>query len=129
MRESFFVVVVIAGLVTACAGTGDKAPPPSERRIVGPKNYTVDWDLPETGTYWVPKEEERAMRAVSEACNAPLDVFVFHHVPRPPQFGYLGFRFEASVDDASRACVVSRLKAVPSLTIYPKKRRRGWPLD
>ncbi|MFT4251957.1 MAG: hypothetical protein QM608_05700 [Caulobacter sp.] len=125
MRAGFFVVTALAGVVSACAATGENLPPASERRIVGPEGYTVNWDLPETGAYWAPKAEEGGIRAASEACNAPLNVFVFHHLPRPPQFSYLGFRFEASVDDAARDCVVSRLKAVPSLTIYPKKHDRS----
>jgi len=58
---------------------------------------------------------------VGVGANHPLGVFIYYHLPRPPQYSYLGFRFEPAADAAARSCLVVRLKAVPSLTIYPKR--------
>ena len=94
----------------------------SQHVIIGPKGYTVDWGLPETGYYWIPTETENDIKATFDACGAPPSVFVYHHIPRPPWFSYFGIRFEPGVDERARTCVVTRLKAVPSLTVYPKRR-------
>lgn len=113
------VVVAALGLLTGCV-TSSAERQVSERRIIGPKGYTVDWDLPETGTYWLPMETENETKIATEACKANISVFIYHHLPRPPQFSYIGFRFEETTDDAARSCLIARLKAVPSLTIYSK---------
>lgn len=121
MHTNFLAMVMLVGVVTGCAAQQATIPVASDRRIVGPDDYTVDWDLPETGTYWVPKEEDDMIKVASETCKAQISVFVFHHIPRPPQYSYLGFRFDDAADDVARSCLISRLKAVPSLTIYPKR--------
>ena len=82
----------------------------------------VDWDLPETGTYWLPKGSEDLIKAASSKCQAAVSFFVYHHLPRPPQYSYIGFEFEGPVDAAAKACLLKDLQAVPSLTIYPKRR-------
>jgi hypothetical protein len=94
----------------------------SERRIAGPSGSTVDWDLPETDSYWIPKEAEKDVEPASLACEIDLNPFVYHHVPTPPQYSYIGFRFPPQAGEANKACVVARLKAVPALTVYPKKK-------
>lgn len=113
--------VIMACLLSGCVASRlpDQV---SARRIIGPEGYNVNWDLPETNYYWLPAETEHETKIASDACNAPISVFVYHHVPRPPQFGYIGFRFEGVVDEVARTCLISRLKAVPALTIYPKRR-------
>ena len=112
---------VILGLLAGCV-TSSVQHQVSGRGIIGPAGYSVDWDVPETGTYWLPRETETETKNASEICKAGISVFVYHHIPRPPQFSYIGFRFEETADDAARSCLVARLKAVPSLTIYPKRR-------
>ena len=112
---------VILGLLAGCV-TSSVQHQVSGRGIIGPAGYSVDWDVPETGTYWLPRETETETKNASEICKAGISVFVYHHIPRPPQFSYIGFRFEETADDAARSCLVGRLKAVPSLTIYPKRR-------
>lgn len=113
--------IALACLTAGCAGPRSGAIT-TERWIVGPKGYTVDWDLPETNTYWVPRVSDNLIQAVSEQCKAAVDVFVYHHLPRPPQYSYIGFKFADAVDDAAKLCLVDSLKAVPSMTVYPKRR-------
>lgn len=115
---------MIATIVTlpACAPTTGSKMIASEHVIVGPKGYTVDWGLPLTGDYWVPDETKGDIKAASEACNAPPSVFVYHHIPLPPWFSYLGLRFPGGTTEQQKSCVVSRIKAVPALTVYPKRR-------
>jgi hypothetical protein len=112
-----FLLTALAG----CAATHADFGPMSDRRVFGPTDYTVDWDLPETGEYWLPPETEDDIMPASRACEAVLNSFVYHHLPRPPQYSYFGFRFSEEVTEAQKACVVERLKAVPALTIYSKK--------
>ena len=109
--------------LSACATSNSASTAGSEHMIVGPKGYTVDWGLPETGDYWVPDDTQDDIKAASDACHAPPSVFVYHHIPRPPWFSYFGLHFDSGVEDAKKACVVARLKAVPALTVYPKRRR------
>ncbi|MDT7534951.1 hypothetical protein OVY48_16175 [Sphingobium sp. SA2] len=115
------VFIVMLGLLAGCA-TSSAQHQFSERGITGPEGYTVDWDVPETGTYWLPKETENETKIASEICKANISVFIYHHMPRPPQFSYIGFRFDEATDDAARSCLIARLKAVPSLTMHPKRR-------
>lgn len=116
---------MIATIVTlpACATTTGSKRIASEHVIDGPKGYTVNWGLPLTGAYWVPNETKDDIKAASDTCNAPASVFVYHHIPRPPWFSYLGLRFPDGTTEQQKSCVVSRIKAVPALTVYPKKRR------
>lgn len=115
---------MIATIITlpACATTTGSKMIVSEHIIVGPKGYTVDWGLPLTGDYWVPDETKGDIKAASDACNAAPSVFVYHHIPRPPWFSYLGLRFPDGTTEQQKSCLVSRIKAVPALTVYPKKR-------
>lgn len=108
--------------LSACATTDRPGYVASEHLIVGPKGYTIDWGLPYTGDYWVPKATQNDIKAASDACHAPPSVFVYHHIPRPPWFSYLGLHFSPDTDEQQKACVVTRIKAEPSLTIYPKRR-------
>ncbi len=112
--------IALACLTAGCAGPR-LAATTTEHRIVGPKGYAVDWGLPETSTYWVPKDSEKSIKAVSERCKAAVNVFVYHHFPRPPQYSYIGFKFADAVDEAAKSCLVDSPKAVPSMTIYPKR--------
>lgn len=108
--------------LAGCATSQQNIGPLSERRVIGPAGYTVDWDLLETDYYWVPMANENDLKPTSDQCKAPLSVFVYHHLPRPPQYSYLGFRFPPEVDTLAKSCVLSRLKAVQGLTVYPKKK-------
>lgn len=122
MRSTIcLILAALPALLEGCV-TSSSHDRTSERRIIGPKGYTVDWDMPETGTYWLPAETENETKAASEFCKASISIFIYHHMPRPPQFSYIGFRFEQATNDAARSCLIAKLKAVPSLTIYPKKR-------
>jgi len=121
MHTNFLAIVMLVGVVTGCAAQQATIPVASDRRIVGPNDYTVDWDLPETGDYWIPKEEADMINVASEICKAPITVVVFHHVPHPPQFSAASIRFGGDADDVARSCLIGRLKAVPSLTVYPKR--------
>lgn len=94
----------------------------SENRVSGPEGYTVDWDLPYTDYYWVPPETKDDLMPASRACQTTVEGFIYHHMPRPPQFSYVGFRFGADATDSGKACVLSRLRAVPALTTYAKKK-------
>jgi hypothetical protein len=109
-------------MLPACATSERPKDTASAHIIIGPKGYTVDWGLPETGDYWVPNETADDIKAASGACKASPSVFVYHHIPRPPQFSDFGLHFAADTDEQQRACVVARLKAVPSLTVYPKRK-------
>lgn len=115
------IATALICFTAACAGQRFSQTT-AEHRIVGPKGYTVDWDLPETGTYWLPKESEDRIKTASSTCKAAVSVFVYHHLPRPPQYSYLGFKFEGPKDEAAKACLLRDLQAVPSLTVYPKRR-------
>ena len=115
--------ILLLGIqVSGCAATPNDFGPFSDRRITGPANYTVDWDLPETGEFWLPKETEEDIMPAAQNCGAPVESFLYHHWPRPPQYSYFGFRFNPSATDDQKSCVVSRLRAVPALTVYPKKK-------
>lgn len=113
MRTTIFAMMLPAATVTACATQHVKVPADSGRRVIGPKGYTVDWDLPETGTYWVPKEREGAIKAASEACNAPIGVFIYHQPRRNRRSGALS-RIAADRDakaffcEKVQACVFTR---------------------
>lgn len=109
-------------MLPACATTTGSKIIASEHIIIGPKGYTVDWGLPLTGGYWIPVETKDDIKAASDACSARPSVFVYHHVPRPPWFSYLGLRFPDGTTEQQKSCLVSRIKAVPALTVYPKKR-------
>ncbi len=109
-------------MLPACATTTGSKIIASEHIIVGPKGYTVDWGLPLTENYWVSEETKDDIKEASDACNAPPSVFVYHHIPRPPWFSYLGLRFPNGTTEQQKSCLVSRLGAVPALTVYPKKR-------
>ena len=93
----------------------------SDRRIFAPEGYTVDWDLPETDTFWVPPDREHDILSASQACGGAVQTFLYHHWPRPPQYGYIGFRFEPEASPAARNCIIERVKAVPALTVYPAR--------
>jgi hypothetical protein len=116
----------VIALALVCSAAGCAEPrvnaAATEYRIVGPKGYTIDWDLPETNTYWIPEKSEDLIKAASDKCKAAVSVFVYHHLPRPPQYSYLGFSFKEPVGEAAKACLVDELRAVRSLTIYPKRR-------
>lgn len=112
-------LAVVLSLLVGCS-TSSAQNQISERRIIGPEGYTVDWDVPEKGTYWLPKETENETKVASEICGAKISVFVYHHIPRPPQYSYIGFRFIEANDDATKSCLIARLKAVPALHVYPK---------
>lgn len=115
-------IVLIFATLSACSTADGSKMIASEHSIIGPNGYTVDWGLPMNGYYWVPKETEGDIKAASDACQAPSSVFVYHHTPRPPWFSYLGLRFPDGTTEQQKSCVVSRIKAVPALTAYPKKR-------
>jgi hypothetical protein len=115
------IMAIIATLPACATPTGSKMIA-SEHIILGPKGYTVDWGLPMTGDYWVPDETMGNIKAASDACNAPPSASVYHHIPRPPWFSYLGLHFPDGTTEQQKSCVVSRIKAVPALTVYPKKR-------
>ena len=122
LRLSSALIVSIFATLSACAtSTGYKIASP-EHLVIGPKGYTVDWGLPLTGSYWVPEETKGYIKSSSQACNAPLNVFVYHHTPRPPWFSYLGFNFPHGATEQEKSCVVMRLKAVPALTVYLKRK-------
>ena len=93
----------------------------SDQRIAGPPDYTVDWDLPVTDHYWLPKDTEGDMMLAAKDCDATVEPFIYHHWPRPPQFSYSGFRFGENATEQQKSCVISRLRAVPALTVYSKK--------
>ena len=114
-------LAMVVGLMAACS-TPHSPELVSDRKIVGPETYTVDWDVPETGAYWVPKDRENDTATASDHCKAAISVFIYHHVPVPPQFSHIGFRFEGVSNDAARSCLIARLNAVPALTIYPKSK-------
>jgi len=94
----------------------------SDQRIIGPSGYTVDWDLPETDHYWLPEDTEDDIMPAANDCGATVEPFIYHHWPRPPQYSYTGFRFGHTATERQKSCVLSRLKAVPALTVYPKKK-------
>lgn len=115
-------IVSILATLSACAtSTGSKIVA-SQHIIIGPKGYTVDWGLPETGSYWIPDETKEDIKAASITCSALPNVFIYHHMPRPPWFSYFGLNFVNGVTDQQKSCLVMRLKAVPALTIYPKRK-------
>jgi hypothetical protein len=120
-RRSCASALALTCLIAACAGPRVTATA-TEYRVVGPENYTVDWDLPATGAYWVPKESENLIQAASKKCAAAVAMFVYHHTPRPPQYSYFGFSFDGAVDGAAQSCLIGELRAVPALTVYPKRR-------
>ncbi len=123
-KLSFSGAVIASTLATlsACAASTEPDIVASKHMIIGPKGYSVDWGLPLTGSYWVPDETKDNIKSASDACNAPPSMFVYHHIPRPPWFSYMGLRFPDRVTDKQKSCVVMRLKAVPALTVYPKRK-------
>jgi hypothetical protein len=123
-KLSFSGAVIASTLATlsACAASTEPDLVASKHMIIGPKGYSVDWGLPLTGSYWVPDETKDNIKSASDACNAPPSMFVYHHIPRPPWFSYMGLRFPDRVTDKQKSCVVMRLKAVPALTVYPKRK-------
>ena len=112
--------MALAGLANCSTAPVDYGPM-SERRIFGPKGYNVDWDLPETDAFWVPPETKDDILTASQSCGGAVQTFIYHHTPRPPQFSYIGFRFEAETSQAAKDCIIDRLKAIPALTIYPAR--------
>lgn len=120
--QTLLPILLSLSVLAGCTTTATDFGPVSDRRVVGPTDYTVDWDLPETGQYWLPRETEGDIMMASRACEAALNSFVYHHLPRPPQYSYLGFRFGEGVTEDQKACVTKRLKAVPALTVYSKKK-------
>lgn len=120
--QNLFPYLLSLSVLAGCTTTATDFGPMSDRRVVGPTGYTVDWDLPETGHYWLPRVAEDDIVTASRACEAALNSFVYHHWPRPPQYSYLGLRFGEGVTEDQKACVTDRLKSVPALTVYPKKK-------
>jgi hypothetical protein len=114
-------ITSILVILSSCATLTESNVVASEHLIVGPKGYTVDWGSPVTDRYWIPHETEQDIKSATDACNAPPSVFVWHHIPRPPSFSGLGLHFPIGVDEQQKSCVVVRLKAVPALTVYPKR--------
>jgi hypothetical protein len=115
------LTLILAGL-SAC-GTATTEPLGSSYRIEGPPDYTVYWDLPVTDRYWLPKGTSAAQVVeAGKQCGATVDGGMWHHIPVPPEYDWFGFYFVGTVSDAAKACVITRLKAVPALTVYPKKR-------
>jgi hypothetical protein len=122
LRLSRAAIIPIFASLSACVTPTGSKMIASEHIILGPKGYTVDWGLPKTDSYWVPDETKDDIKAATDACNAPPSVFVFHHIPTPPSFSHLGLNFPDGVAEQQKSCVVVRLKAVPALTVYPKRR-------
>ena len=120
-RRSKSAVGVALIVLSACATLNSPQQVASEHMIIGPKGYTVDWGLPKTGDYWVPNDTKNDIKAASDACGALPSVFIYHHIPRRPWFSYVGLHFDPGVDEQKKACVLTRLKAVPALTVYPKR--------
>jgi hypothetical protein len=114
--------ICLAAFLAGCSTVDKDYGPMSSQRVSGPKGYTVDWDLPYTDYYWLPPETENDMVPASRACGATVVGFIYHHMPRPPQYSYSGFRFSPDATDEGKRCVLSRLKAVPALTTYAKKK-------
>ena len=101
----------------------DNAPSETSRRIDGPADYSVFWDEPETGVYWVPKGTPIAkIIEAGKACGATVDGGVSHHIPVPPQYDVSVFHFVGPTLDVAKQCVMARVEAVPALTVYPKKK-------
>src|SRR5687768_11862409 len=101
-RTVYIALVALVGIIAGCATSRAPAPVASEHRIIGPKGYTVDWDLPKTDTFWIPKETADGIKVASESCNAAISVFMYHHTPTPPQYSWVGFRFEDAADHAAK---------------------------
>lgn len=112
------LILSLGGCISADIDYG----PMSSRRLPGPASYTVDWDLPETGLFWVPKSTENDLKRAADGCNVALDTFLYYHYPRPPQYSYIGFRFFPGTSDIQKSCLVKAVGAVPALTVYPKKK-------
>jgi len=122
LRLSSSATVLIFATLSACATSTGLDIASSEHLIIGPKGYTVDWGLPKAESYWVPEENKGYIKSASESCNASPNVFVWHHIPRPPWFSYLGFNFPNGATEQQKSCVVRRLKAVQALTVYLKRK-------
>jgi hypothetical protein len=114
-----FITSALATL-TSCATSTDANRVTSEHVIIGPKGYRVDWGLPETAKFWIPNETVDEYKVATETCKAPHSLFVWYHMARPPWFSGLGLNFPVDTEERQKSCVVTRLKAVPALTVYPK---------
>ena len=119
------VAVGVFGLALASLASCSTVPvdygPMSDRRIYAPEGYDVDWDLPETDAFWLPSETKDDILIASQSCGAAIQTFLYHHWPRPPQFSYIGFRFEPKTSQTAKDCVIGRVKAIPALTVYPAR--------
>lgn len=122
MKITTFAGAIILAVLGACTATSVVSSD-SGRSIHGPADYTVYWDLPETGQYWVPKGTDVArILETGEQCEAKLGGGISHHIPVPPAYDYFVFYFIGPVSDQAKACVIAQLNAVPRLTVYEKKR-------
>lgn len=122
MRLKTVSAAVVLAALLACRGPST-ASLDTSRRIDGPSDYTVYWDLPETDRYWVPKGTEVArIVEIGKQCEAKIDGGISHHILVPPAYDYFVFHFIGPVSDAAKGCVTARLKAIPVLTVYEKKR-------
>jgi hypothetical protein len=76
-------LLLIGTLLGAC--TTVEPVPASDRRIYGPADYTVFWDLPERDFYWVPKGTEWSeIFEAAGGCGAELETGLSWHNPLPP---------------------------------------------
>jgi hypothetical protein len=109
----------LAASIAACSTSSTSKLVASEHLIIGPKGYTVDWGLPETGDYWLPPERENDIKAASDACGAlHACSSIITHRDR------LGSATSGCISTLGsmnkKKCVLARLEAVPALTIYPQ---------
>ena len=104
MKRSFWAASLLI-LTASCAASN------------GPSGDEVYWDLPETGSYWVPEEvDARAIIAAAAECGAHVDGGIDHHIPIPPGYAFGVFHFVGENSLAERKCTIDRLRAVPRLT-------------
>jgi len=110
MKRSFWALGLFV-LIGGCA-TSDRHSSASE----------AYWDLPETGSYWVPVGvDAREIVEAARICGAQVDGGIDHHVPVPPGYAFHVFHFVGENSPAVQACTVDHLGAVPRLTARLKR--------